>query len=112
MWLMPALLLTLCMARVQAGKIAPELQNNWSQIGGTDKVVALFHLWERVDLREMDITLREMRVTRQLRHQIVEKAQRVARELSAAVFGGIGRAAYRPGQLTATQHIGLPTVCA
>jgi len=81
MWLMPALLLTLCMARVQAGEIAPELQNNWSQIGGTDKVVALFHLWERVDLREMDITLREMRVTRQQRHQIVvEELQRVARE--------------------------------
>ncbi len=80
-WLLPALMLLALAIRVQAGEISPELQDRWSKVAATDKVNAIFHLWERVDLRELDITLRDLRTTRQMRHKIVvEELQRVARE--------------------------------
>ncbi|MBL0062609.1 MAG: S8 family serine peptidase [bacterium] len=80
-WLLPALILLVCAIQVQAGEISPELQEKWSNVAATDKVNAIFHLWERVDLRELDITLRDLHTTRQMRHKIVvEELQRVARE--------------------------------
>ncbi|NUO19289.1 S8 family serine peptidase [bacterium] len=81
MWLLPALVLMLGVTQVQAGDISPELEERWSKLASSERVNAIFHLWERVDLREMDIAIRNMKATRQLRHQIVvEELQRVARE--------------------------------
>ncbi|MCL4305154.1 S8 family serine peptidase [bacterium] len=78
---LPAVLCLLCAQYLRAGEIAPDLAERWSKVAPDEKVNAIFHLWERVDLRELDITLRDLRVTRQQRHQIViEELQRVARE--------------------------------
>lgn len=86
MWLIPALMLLFCATRVQAGEIAPELQEKWNKVAATEDVNAIFHLWERVDLRELDITMRDLKVTRQQRHKIVvEELQRVARETQPAL---------------------------
>ncbi len=80
-WLLPALLIAFSATSLLAGEIAPDLQEQWSKVAPDAKVKAIFHLWERVDLREMDIMLRNMKVTRQQRHQIVvEELQRVARD--------------------------------
>lgn len=80
-WLVPALFCVLGAASTYAAEIAPDLQDYWSKAAPTDRVNAIFYLWERVDIREMDNTLHDMRATRQQRHQIVvEELQRVARE--------------------------------
>lgn len=86
-WVLPALLCLLVMRNANAGELAPELAEHWSKLPATENVNAIFHLWDRVDLRELDITLRNMHATRQLRHQIVvEELQRVARETQPALL--------------------------
>lgn len=90
MWLVPAMLLVFGVSNSHAGDLAPDLQDKWSKSAPTDKVNAIFHLWERVDLRELDITLRGLRVTRQERHRIViEELQRVARETQPALLADL-----------------------
>jgi hypothetical protein len=80
-WLVPVFFLVLGAVNARAGEVAPDLQEYWSTLSPTERVNAIFYLWERADVREMDITLHNMRATRQLRHKVVvEELQRVARE--------------------------------
>ena len=64
-----------------SGEISPQLADRWSKLAPSQTSNGIFHLWEKVDIRELDISLTKMHITRQLRHKIVvEELQRVANE--------------------------------
>ncbi|MCC6475654.1 S8 family serine peptidase [bacterium] len=73
-----------------SGEISPQLADRWSKLAPSQTSNGIFHLWEKVDIRELDISITQMHVTRQKRHQIVvEELQRVARESQPPVTAAL-----------------------